>query len=189
MTTCRLPHSDDLADRFAEEAVPAIGELYRHAVKLTRDHADAEDLLQETAAKAYAAFGTFQPGTNLTGWLYRIMVNTHFNDYRRQQHRPALLFTDEFSDSQLLAHGRRATAEPGSAEDQALARAGDQRVAAAMRDLSDKYRTAVYYADVEGRKFKEIAALTGVPLGTVMSRVHRGRMQLRRALAELPTAA
>ena len=168
--------------------MPAIEGLYRHALRLTRDHADAEDLLQETAARAYAAFGTFRPGTNLSGWLYRIMVNANINNHRRQQHRPALLFTAEFSDSQLLAHGRRGTAAPGSAEDQALAQVGDQRVAAAMRGLPEKYRTAVYYADVEGRKFKQIAALTGVPVGTVMSRVHRGRAQLRRAL-ELPAAA
>ena len=187
MTTPHLADDDDRAARFARDAVPAIDGLYRHAFTLTRDHNDAEDLLQDTAARAYAGFGSFQPGTNLSGWLYRIMVNAHLNNRRRQQHRPTLSFTAEFSDPQLLSHARR-TAGLGSAEDEVLARAGDQRVAAAMRGLPATYRTAVYYADVEGRKFKEIAALTDVPIGTVMSRVHRGRIRLRRALAE-PAAA
>ncbi|MEC9324030.1 MAG: sigma-70 family RNA polymerase sigma factor [Actinomycetota bacterium] len=187
MTTMRLAHDDDLTTRFARDAVPAIDGLYRHAFTLTRNHADAEDLLQDTAARAYASFGSFQRGTNLSGWLYRIMVNTHRNNHRRQQHRPTLWLTDEFSDPQLLTHARR-TAGPGSAEDEVLARAGDQRVAAAMRGLPATYRTAVYHADVEGRTYKEIAALTEVPLGTVMSRVHRGRIRLRRALAERAAA-
>lgn len=187
MTTIHLTHDDDRAERFARDAVPAIDGLYRHAFTLTRNHTDAEDLLQDTAARAFAGFGSFRPGTNLSGWLYRIMVNAHRNNHRRQQLRPALLFTDEFSDPQLLKHERRTTGS-GSAEDEALARAGDHRVAAAMRRLPEEYRTAVYYADVEGRRFKEIAALTDVPVGTVMSRVHRGRIRLRRGLAE-PAAA
>ncbi|CAN3131519.1 sigma-70 family RNA polymerase sigma factor [Mycobacterium sp. smrl_JER01] len=170
-----------LDERFERDAVPLIAGLYRHAVKLTRDHTDAEDLLQETAAKAYAAFGTFQEGTNLVGWLYRIMVNTHISAYRRQQHRPKLQFTDEFTDGQWFAHGSGG-ASPSTEE---LALAGDPAVAAAMRSLPEKYRTAVYYADIEGRKFREIAELTGAPLGTVMSRLHRGRKQLRDALSGL----
>jgi RNA polymerase sigma-70 factor, ECF subfamily len=184
-------HQDDtLTDRFERDAIPLIAELYRHAVKLTRDHADAEDLLQETAAKAYAAFAGFHEGTNLAGWLYRIMVNTHISAYRRQQHRPALQFTDEFSDGQLLAHSRRfsgagTAGAAGAAEDVALAGTADPAVVAAMRALPEKYRTAVYYADIEGRKFKEIAALTNVPIGTVMSRLHRGRKQLRSVLSDV----
>lgn len=182
-------HQDDtLTDRFERDAIPLIAQLYRHAVKLTRDHADAEDLLQETAAKAYAAFASFHEGTNLAGWLYRIMVNTHISAYRRQQHRPALQLTDEFSDGQLLAHSRRSSSEAGAAgaaEDIALAGTADPAVVAAMRALPEKYRTAVYYADIEGRKFKEIAALTNVPIGTVMSRLHRGRKQLRSVLTDV----
>jgi RNA polymerase sigma-70 factor (ECF subfamily) len=142
--------------------------------------------LQETAAKAYAAFGSFREGTNLAGWLYRIMLNTHISAYRRQQHRPTLQFTDEFSDGQLLAHSRRANGvarDAGAAEDVALAGTTDPAIIAAMRALPEKYRTAVYYADVEGRKFREIAALTDVPIGTVMSRLHRGRKQLRAVLS------
>ncbi|MCZ0729391.1 sigma-70 family RNA polymerase sigma factor [Mycolicibacterium iranicum] len=176
-----MPHDELLAHRFERDAVPLFAELYRHAFKLTRDHADAEDLLQETAAKAYAAFGSFTEGTNLIGWLYRIMHNTHISAYRRQQHRPALQFTDEFSDGQLFEHGT----EAGSTEDVVLAATTDPAIAAAMRALPEKYRTAVYYADIEGRKFKEIAALMNVPIGTVMSRLHRGRKQLRAVLADL----
>lgn len=184
------PDDDQLTDRFERDAIPLIAELYRHAFKLTRDHADAEDLLQETAAKAYAAFGSFRVGTNLAGWLYRIMLNTHISAYRKQQHRPALQFTDQFSDGQLLAHSRRSsgagiTGTAGAAEDIALAGTSDPAIVSAMRALPEKYRTAVYYADIEGRKFKEIAALTNVPIGTVMSRLHRGRKQLRSVLSDV----
>lgn len=178
-------HDDTLTDRFERDAIPLIAELYRHAITLTRDHADAEDLLQETAAKAYAAFASFQEGTNLAGWLYRIMVNTHISAYRRQQHRPTLAFTADFSDGQLFAHSRNSSCEAGTAEDVALAATGDPSVVAAMRALPEKYRTAVYYADIEGRKFKDIAALTNVPIGTVMSRLHRGRKQLRSVLSDV----
>jgi len=178
-------HDDQLTERFERDAVPLIAGLYRHAFALTRDHADAEDLLQETAAKAYAAFARFQEGSNLGGWLYRIMHNTHISSYRKQQHRPTLHFTDEFSDGQLLAHGGQAGHGVQSTEEVALAGAGDPAIVAAMRGLSEKYRVAVYYADVEGRKFREIAELTGVPIGTVMSRLHRGRKQLRVALSGL----
>ncbi|MFB1294154.1 sigma-70 family RNA polymerase sigma factor [Mycobacterium sp. pW049] len=186
MPTAMQDLSEDqlLTRRFERDAVPLIAELYRHAIKLTRDHSDAEDLLQETAAKAYAAFGSFQEGTNLIGWLYRIMHNTHISSYRKQQHRPALQFTDEFSDGQLLEYGR-AVSGARSTEDVVLAATTDPAVVSAMRALPEKYRTAVYYADVEGRKFKEIAALTNVPIGTVMSRLHRGRKQLRAVLTDL----
>lgn len=178
-------HDDQLTDRFERDAMPLIADLYRHAIRLTRDHADAEDLLQETAAKAYAAFASFQEGTNLVGWLYRIMVNTHISAYRRQQHRPTLQFTDEFTDGQLLAHSLRGSSATRSTEELAIAHTGDPVIAAAMRSLPEKYRTAIYYADIEGRKFREIALLTNVPIGTVMSRLHRGRRQLRDALADV----
>lgn len=178
-------HDDQLTDRFERDAMPLIADLYRHAIRLTRDHADAEDLLQETAAKAYAAFASFQEGTNLVGWLYRIMVNTHISAYRRQQHRPTLQFTDEFTDGQLLAHSQRGGSATRSPEEVAIAHTGDPAIAAAMRSLPEKYRTAIYYADIEGRKFREIALLTNVPIGTVMSRLHRGRKQLRDALSDV----
>lgn len=175
-------HDDELSRRFEREAVPLITGMYRQALRLTRNHSDAEDLLQDTAAKAYAAFDSFQVGTNLAGWLYRIMSNTHLSDYRRKTRRPTLQLTDEFTDSQLMTHDDRSTA-PRSAEDQALARISDQGIAEAMCALPETFRTAVYYADVEGFKYGEIAEMTDVPLGTVMSRVFRGRRQLRLALS------
>lgn len=174
---------DELSHRFERDAIPLIDQMSRHALRLTRDHSAAEDLLQETAAKAYAAFGSFRPGTNLGGWLYRIMANTHISEYRRRERRPTLLFTDEFSDSQLMTHDDRWAAGPRSAEDQALARICDQGIVDAMGALPEAFRVAVYYADVEGRPYGEIAAMTEVPIGTVMSRVFRGRRQLRQALS------
>ncbi|MDG4668430.1 sigma-70 family RNA polymerase sigma factor [Mycobacterium sp. 236(2023)] len=173
--TAAAPHDELLTRRFERDAVPLIKDLYRHALRLTRDHADAEDLLQETAAKAYAAFGSFAEGTNLIGWLYRIMHNTHLSTYRRQQSRPMLQFTDEFGDF----------AGTGSTEDLVMSVTTDPTIAAAMRALPEKYRTAVYYADIEGRKTTEIAELMNVPIGTVMSRLHRGRKQLRTVLSDV----
>lgn len=174
---------DELSLRFERDAIPLIDQMYRHALRLTRDHSAAEDLLQETAAKAFTAFDSFRPGTNLAGWLYRIMANTHISEYRKRERRPTLLFTDEFSDSRLMTHDDRWTAGPRSAEDQALARIYDQGIVNAMGALPEAFRVAVYYADVEGHTYGEIAAMTEVPIGTVMSRVFRGRRQLRRALS------
>ncbi|KGI70359.1 sigma-70 family RNA polymerase sigma factor [Mycolicibacterium rufum] len=179
--------TDQLAVRFTRDAVPLLTGLRGHAVRLTRDPDLADDLLQETAAKAFAAFANFTEGTNLAGWLYRIMLNTHIGEYRKGQRRPALQFTDAISDTQMLSHHQRATSAR-SPEDDVLVRLGDPVIAAAMRALPEVYRTAVYYADVEGLTFKEIAARLDVPLGTVMSRLHRGRTQLRRALRDTARA-
>ncbi|MCV7053955.1 sigma-70 family RNA polymerase sigma factor [Mycolicibacterium gilvum] len=162
---------------FERDVIPLIRALYPHAYRLTREHADAEDLLQETSVKAYRAFGSavlVGEGTNLAGWLYRIMRNTHLSAYRRRLCRPALQFTGEVTGGVAR-----------STEDVVLTAAGDPAVAAAMRALPEKYRTAVYYADVEGRTFREIAELVDVPIGTVMSRLHRGRTRLRVALADV----
>jgi RNA polymerase sigma-70 factor, ECF subfamily len=177
----------ELTARFERDAIPVLAGFYRHALKLTHDHADAEDLLQETAAKAFVGFRGFDEGTNLGGWLYRILLNSHISGYRRQQRRPAQWLTEEITDGQMLADARR-TAGMRSAEDQALALLGDNDIHAAMRALPEKLRTAVYYADVEGLRCKDIAELTGVPLGTVMSRVHRGRRRLRALLADVADA-
>ena len=175
----------ELTARFERDAIPLLDGLYRQALRLTRDHADAEDLLQETAAKAFVGFHTYREGTNLGGWLYRILLNSHISNYRRQQRRPAYLLTDEISDGQMVAEARHSAGGLRSAEDQVLASLGDNDIQAAMRALPEKLRTAVYYADVEGLHSKEIAERTGVPLGTVMSRVHRGRRRLRHLLADV----
>jgi RNA polymerase sigma-70 factor, ECF subfamily len=174
-----------LAARFERDALPLLEGFYPQAMKLTRSRTEAEDLLQETAAKAFAGFHGYRDGTNLGGWLYRILLNTHISGYRKQQRRPVQWLTDEITDGQLLSEARHSSAGLRSAEDQVLDLLGDTDVREAMRQLPEKLRTAVYYADVEGRRFKEIAELTHAPLGTVMSRLHRGRHKLRFLLAEV----
>jgi RNA polymerase sigma-70 factor (ECF subfamily) len=176
-----------LTERFARDAIPLLGGFYPQALKLTRSPTEAEDLLQETAAKAFAGFRGYRDGTNLGGWLYRIMLNTHISGYRKQQRRPVQWLTDEITDGQLLSEARHSSTGLRSAEDQVLDLLGDTDVRAAVRQLPEKLRTAVYYADIEGRRFKEIAELTHVPLGTVMSRLHRGRHKLRFLLAQVAT--
>jgi len=175
----------ELAARFERDAIPLLDGFYPQAMKMTRSRIEAEDLLQETAAKAFAGFHGFRDGTNLGGWLYRILVNTHISDYRRQQRRPVQWLTDDITDGQLLAEARHTSTGLRSAEDQVLDQLGDNDVREAMQQLPEKLRTAVYYADIEGRRFKEIAELTNAPIGTVMSRLHRGRHRLRYLLAEV----
>jgi RNA polymerase sigma-70 factor, ECF subfamily len=176
---------DALAARFERDAIPLLDAFYPQAMKLTRNRAEAEDLLQETATKAFAGFHGFRDGTNLGGWLYRILLNTHISGYRKQQRRPTQWLTDEITDGQLLAEARHSSTGLRSAEDQVLDLLGDNDVREAMRQLPEKLRTAVYYADIEGRRFKEIAELTNAPIGTVMSRLHRGRHRLRALLADV----
>jgi RNA polymerase sigma-70 factor, ECF subfamily len=175
----------ELTARFERDAIPVLAGFYRQALKLTHDHAEAEDLLQETAAKAFAGFHGFHEGTNLGGWLYRILLNSHITTYRRQQRRPAQWLTEQITDAQMLADARHAAGGLRSAEDQVLALLGDNDIHAAMQALPEKLRTAVYYADIEGLRCKDIAELIGVPVGTVMSRVHRGRRRLRDLLADV----
>ena len=178
-------NDDELARRFERDALPVLAGMYRQALRLTRHHADAEDLLQETAVKAYTGFASFQDGTNLAAWLHRIMSNTHISEFRKRERRPQQQLTDEFTDRELLSHDSRSGTGVRSVEDEVLASLSGDGVGAAMSALPEAFRTAVYYADIEGFKYAEIAAMTGVPLGTVMSRVYRGRRQLRRALSGL----
>ncbi len=174
-----------LTARFERDAIPLLDGFYPQAMKMTRDRTAAEDLLQETAVKAFAGFHGFHDGTNLGGWLYRILLNTHISGYRKQQRRPVQWLTDEITDGQLLAEARHSSSGLRSAEDQVLDLLGDTDVRDAMQQLPEKLRTTVYYADIEGRRFKEIAELTDAPIGTVMSRLHRGRHRLRHLLAEV----
>jgi RNA polymerase sigma-70 factor, ECF subfamily len=176
---------DDLAARFERDAIPLLDGFYPQAMRMTCSRTEAEDLLQETAAKAFAGFHGFRDGTNLGGWLYRILLNTHISGYRKQQRRPVQWLTDEITDGQLLAEARHTSTGLRSAEDQVLDLLGDNDVREAMQQLPEKLRTAIYYADIEGRRFKEIAELTDAPIGTVMSRLHRGRHRLRGLLAEV----
>lgn len=185
LDTIRDEADEALVARFERDAVPLLEAFYPQAMKMTRNRTEAEDLLQETAAKAFAGFHGFRDGTNLGGWLYRILLNTHISGYRKQQRRPMQWLTDEITDGQLLAQARHSSTGLRSAEDQVLDQMGDNDVREAMRQLPEKLRTAIYYADIEGRRFKEIAELTNAPIGTVMSRLHRGRHRLRALLADV----
>lgn len=175
----------ELAQRFEEEALPLIDQLYGGALRMTRNPADAEDLVQETYVKAFQAFDSFKQGTNLKAWLYRIMTNTYINSYRKAQRQPVQSSAEDVTDYQLLESASHDSTGLESAEVEALKNLPDQNIVEAMNNLSDDYRMAVYYADVEGLPYKEIAEIMGTPLGTVMSRLHRGRKQLREALKDV----
>ncbi|AGB24588.1 RNA polymerase sigma factor, sigma-70 family [Mycobacterium sp. JS623] len=171
--------------RFERDVTPLIPGLYQRALRITNSRADAEDLIQETMFKAYRAFRTFHEGSYLNAWLHRIMTNTHINGYRAKQRQPALYPIDQFTEVQLAVAAQRSPTGRRSAEDQLLELLPDEDIRSAMQALPDKFRTAVYYADVVGYGCSQIADLTDAPLGTVMSRLHRGRRQLRRRLADL----
>ena len=172
---------------FTDVAMEFMPGLYSAALRMTRHPADAQDLVQETYLKAYRSFGSFTEGTNLRAWLYRILTNTYINSYRAAQRRPE---TTDVED--LYLYKRLAGAggsEPGrSAEDEALERFTDEDVKAALEALPDAFRMAVLLADVEGFSYKEISEITDVPIGTVMSRIHRGRRALQKALHNVAEA-
>ncbi len=177
-----------MADRadFSDLAMGFLPALYSAAMRMTRNTADAEDLVQETYLKAYRAFGTFQDGTNLKAWLYRILTNTYINAYRARQRHPEESDIEDVEELYMYRRlgGLEAAAAGRSAEDEVLERLTDETVKGAVESLPEQFRIAVLLADVEGFSYKEIAEITEVPIGTVMSRLHRGRRALQKALLE-----
>ncbi|MCW2650179.1 MAG: rpoE [Mycobacterium sp.] len=176
-----------LAARFQRDAIPLMDQLFGGALGMTRDRRDAEDLVQETMLRAYKGFRSFHEGTNLKAWLYRILANTWISTCRMKRRRPAEYPVDEITDRQLAAHAANAPIGLRSAEVEALESAPDVEIKAALDTLHEDFRITVYFADVEGFSYKEIAEIMNTPVGTVMSRLHRGRQQLRVRLSKLAT--
>jgi len=170
---------------FEEQALPYMDQLYAAAMRLTRNPADAADLVQETFVKAYTAFAQFQQGTNLKAWLYRIQTNTFINNYRKNQRNPYQGTIDDLEDWQLGgAESVTQSTSTRSAEAEAIDHLPDSAVKNALQAIPEDFRMAVYFADVEGFSYQEIADIMKTPVGTVMSRLHRGRKMLRELLAD-----
>ena len=174
----------ELERRFTRDALPFLDQLYGAAMKMTRNPQDAQDLVQETFTKAFASFATFAEGTNLKAWLYRIMTNSYINGYRKRQREPYLGAVDDLEDWQMGGAESTTAMSSRSAEAEAIDRTPASVVTDALNELPEDFRMVVYLADVEGFSYQEIADIVERPIGTVMSRLHRGRARLRQSLGE-----
>ena len=175
---------EEVSARFERDAMQYLDQLYGAAMRMTRNPADAEDLVQETYMKAFAAFASFAEGTNLKAWLFRILTNTYINTYRKKQRQPYQSGSDDLTDWQLFEAESHTSRGLRSAEVEALDRLADTDVVEALAAMPEDFRMAVYLADVEGFSYKEIAEIMDTPVGTVMSRLHRGRKLLRESLED-----
>jgi len=173
----------DMRDLFEAQAMPFIDQLYAAAMRMTRNPSDAQDLVQETFVKAFASFKQFEQGTNLKAWLYRILTNTFINTYRKKQREPYQGTIDDLEDWQLGGAESTTATSSRSAEAEAIDHLPDSAVKDALQSIPEDFRLAVYFADVEGFSYQEIADIMKTPIGTVMSRLHRGRRLLRDLLA------
>jgi RNA polymerase sigma-70 factor (ECF subfamily) len=176
------PPDQDLTERFERDVLPLLPSLYGAALRMTRNPSEAEDLLQDTALRAYRGFATFQEGTNLKAWLYRILTNSFINTYRKRQREPQTVDGPDDVDEWFLFDRLGGRSAERSAEEDVLERIPDADVKAALESIPENFRIAVLLADVEGFSYREIAEIMDVPIGTVMSRLHRGRKALERAL-------